>query len=233
MGGCIHRGLISHLRTGVLEPLLEWVFPEGCYVCGKVLRWEETALCSHCLVALPQQYPSQLSCLDTWPAASCFAYEDEAKEIIKRIKAKHAPKLTGGLVRRWRRPDWVRGVFVPVPPDPLRRRERGFDPVLEIATQLGREWGMPLDRCLARHHRDVAQKNLNVSQRHEALDGIYFMKRRPKSQGPLILIDDVLTTGATLRHCANVLEEVGFTCGGLLTLADTPSQLRNIGNLRH
>jgi predicted amidophosphoribosyltransferase len=97
------------------------------------------------------------------------------------------------------------GTIVPVPTAPLRSALRGFDPAAEIAAALAPRTELPLSACLARHGggRQVGKRR---AQRIGHPPMIQANGQVPRS---VLLIDDVLTTGATLTSCARALRQAG------------------------
>ena len=109
---------------------------------------------------------------------------------------------------------------VPVPLHPWRHLRRGFNQADELAQALGR----PVWRPLRRRTLGVPQATLSGDQRRDNVKSAYCMSRlragaltrRPKY---VVLVDDVMTTGATLDACSRVLREAGVEWIGALTLA--------------
>lgn len=97
------------------------------------------------------------------------------------------------------------GTIVPAPTAPLRSALRGFDPAAEIAAALALRTGLPVSACLRRHgaSRQVGKRR---AQRIGHPPRIYAKGEVPRS---VLLIDDVLTTGATLSSCAKALRSAG------------------------
>lgn len=171
-------------------------------------------------------------CLDRTPALSlhrsCGAYGGTLKEVILLFKyrkyaplsrplAEFAAASTGGDTGLWGGTDFL----VPVPLHPARRRERGFNQSRLLARDLAGLRGMKvLGGCLVKARNVPPQAGLHAAAREANVKGAYGLRRRGKVEGKtLLLVDDVTTTGATLRECARVLIEAGAKEVRALTLA--------------
>jgi predicted amidophosphoribosyltransferase len=97
------------------------------------------------------------------------------------------------------------GAIVPVPPAPPRLRRRGFDPAGELAAALAERLGTPLEPCLARRGGDH-QVGRRRADRVGSPPRIHAVGESPAS---VLLVDDVLTTGATLGSAARALRSAG------------------------
>jgi ComF family protein len=100
---------------------------------------------------------------------------------------------------------------VPLPLHRERLRRRGYDQALELARPLARELGLPLHEGLLRRQRATApQSRLDAVQRRRNLRDAFVVERsgRP-APGHVVLVDDVMTTGATLHAAAIALRRVG------------------------
>jgi predicted amidophosphoribosyltransferase len=104
---------------------------------------------------------------------------------------------------------------VPVPAAPLRGRWRGFDPAEEIACELAHRTGLPLEPCL-RRSQAARQVGRTRAARLAAPPRVRTRRAPPPSA---ILVDDVLTTGATLTACARALRSAGSRRVVALTFA--------------
>lgn len=130
-------------------------------------------------------------------------------------------------------------VIVPVPLHKKRLRERGYNQSLLLARGLGEKWGVPVDgRGLLRTRWTEPQVNLTPGEREKNVRGAFavrekkgsgrlgavcgFMRRSggsPYEDASVLLVDDVYTTGATVRECARVLSRAGARRVGVLTTA--------------
>lgn len=99
--------------------------------------------------------------------------------------------------------------IVPVPPRPKKMRNKGWDQIEDMAIQLEYIYKLEIIRCLKRKDGN-AQKNLSREKRKTNLEGKFFLKNlKTKLPDTLIILDDVMTTGATLHFCACALKAAG------------------------
>lgn len=209
--------LCLHCRSGVADPsvlfcqpcaeLLQLIEPrERCLYCfGDQLR-PDTGICLECSKRAPVLHR----------VGACFDYLGPAGSLVKQLKYGHKPHLAAGgaafLLAQWAHLDWpVPDVIIPVPMPTLRRLSRGYNQSQLLAEELGKMLNRPVVNILNRTSGDFSQAGLSIAQRQK-LSGDTV---RVKAGGPsladqeLLLIDDVLTSGATLRRCAEALSAAG------------------------
>lgn len=191
----------------------------SCPVCGRFHEGaEEDHVCSRCLDRAPAFSVHR----------SCGAYGGTLKDLVLLFKyrkfaplsrplAAYAAVCTGGDTGLWDGADFL----VPVPLHPARRRERGFNQARLLARDLAGLRGMTvLEGCLVKTRNVPPQAGLHAADREKNVKNAYAVKRRRKIEGKtLVLIDDVSTTGATIRECARVLVEAGAREVRAITLA--------------
>jgi len=101
-------------------------------------------------------------------------------------------------------------VIVPVPLHPARQRERGFNQAALLALLLGERIAAPVEPVLERIRYTTTQTAFDRSERMENLHGAFRLRRKMDVRGlRVLLVDDVLTTGATLSECARILKKAG------------------------
>ncbi len=198
-----------------MRGLAELVFPPKCVLCGQLLEAGEVDLCRSCRVNGPawQDRREKLPFLDS--RTSVWHYEGAARGSILRFKfhnKRHyahsfARLLAMALTRQERTYDLV--TWVPIS---FRRRLcRGYDQGQLLARAVGQELQIPVARCLkkVRHNRPQsgiqgdAQRRANVLGAYRAVEPARFAGKR------VLLLDDVITTGATISECAKVLKIAG------------------------
>jgi ComF family protein len=182
-----------------------------CSRCGEELISRRGLLCRSCLE-------------DPFPADSGFSlypYRDAPRELLYLYK-KSGLKTLGDFFAA----DLHRQYFslreklplVPVPPSPRNFKERGWDPLNFLCRRLARDYGLTV-LPLLRRLPSASQKTLDRQRRLENLRGKFVLRRGIRTIPPRVcLIDDVWTTGSTLRECIRVLREAGVGEVHALTL---------------
>jgi len=114
-------------------------------------------------------------------------------------------------------------VLVPVPLHPRRERSRGFNQAAFLASHLGRRVGLPLaGRALRRVRATPPQSGNPDDRRRNVRDAFAVPDPGPVAGRHVLLVDDVLTTGATANECARTLRRAGTRRVGVFTLARVP-----------
>ena len=183
-------------------PSLEFL-RDGCETCGLPLEATEQDSCAVCLASTP--------IIDRTRAA--LAYDEPARHIALRLKYGRKVALARTMAR-YMAPLRVAEGDAIVLPVPLHRRRlwwRGFNQAALVARRLARAWTIPMhDNVLVRRKPTRSLKGLNHSQRREALRGAFAVARPGEVKGrTVVLIDDVLASGATGEACARALRKAG------------------------
>jgi predicted amidophosphoribosyltransferase len=142
-------------------------------------------------------------------------YEKLARRFLLRAKLGSRPELLAALGGHLARVVEIEGlaagcdVVVPVPSHPWLTLRRGFSPARELARPVARRLGLPL-RGWVRRRIGAAQasKRLGATQRRRTAREAFHARGKAAGQG-ILLVDDVMTTGATLEGCARALKAVG------------------------
>lgn len=166
-------------------------------------------------------------------ARSAFAMPGgSAEQVVHAVKYDGWHAAARGMARRMaalRFPDDVereRAGLVPVPLASARLRERGFNQSLELARGLARAWGIPVrDDLLVRSRATASQTRLTPGERTRNVSGAFHARASAASLRGLhlVLVDDVVTTAATLNACAAALHDGGARILSYVTFGRAPA----------
>lgn len=195
---------------------LALIFPPKCVLCGKILERQELDLCGRCRLEAPElrHKNKKLRFLDS--ATALWHYEGDARASLLRYKfygKRHYAKSYGRLLAMQilREHDEPFQVVTWVPISFKRRLRRGYDQDELLAKAVGKELGIRPVRCLWKIRDNPAQSGLSgEAERRANVLGVYRAKAPERFRGKRVLIlDDVITTGATMSECARVLLTAG------------------------
>jgi ComF family protein len=232
--------IVDRFRTGtsnLAAAALDVAFPAACSGCGR----EGDPLCPDCATALdarlelpggvpigmPVDLPAPLLQLE-WCAPFAGSVRAALHDLKYSGERRLAQPLGSAIARRWRRVGTGATVVVPVPVHAERERHRGYDQAALIAAVAAAELGLPYGRALERGRATVAQFELGREDRAANVAGAFRVRRHPihgpRGQSPIadqwiLLVDDVVTTGATLASCAMALREAGAVAVSAITVA--------------
>jgi ComF family protein len=201
-----------------LAELLWLVAPPLCWGCADAVRGGGP-FCRRCR--------SELRWLDTTPveaggvpAWAPLAYDGPARALVGGLKFQGAAGLAdslGASIAATAPAGWLTppARLVPVPLHPARRRRRGFNQAERLARALSRRTGLRVVDCLVRAGSSTTQVGRGRAQRLAAVPGRFGLAAAPPARA--LLVDDVITTGATVSACAAVLRAHG--CGEVRAVA--------------
>lgn len=218
-----------------LQESLDLLLPLACLLCARQFSpgQGDSSLCDACLSGMStlgdascrscaQPYPLPYAtnhlcgnCLTHPPPfasvyAAC-AYQGLASEAVHRLKYRNQLPLAVPLGRRMAatlaeshgrfRPE----LLVPVPLHPLRLRQRGYNQAVELARPLSHAIGVPISPMLLRRTRHTQpQQGLSAAERRGNLRNAFHLAGAVRDR-LVLLIDDVMTTGETVRECSRIL----------------------------
>ena len=203
----------------ILRIKADLLFPPKCILCGKVLEKEELDLCKQCRCDNPvyTHRKSKPQFLDSFTAV--WYYEGNVRRSLLRYKFYNCRSFAHGYgrilaMKLLRENPEGFDCITWVPVSFLRKLTRGYDQVELLANAVGRELGMepvPLIRKV-RHNRPQSGISGEAERRANVL-GAYRVKDPAAVKGKrILLMDDVITTGATAGECARVLLTAGAKC---------------------
>lgn len=228
--------MLSTLLNNCARNLQAWA-GEDCLLCGE--QGGPELLCAACIAELPGlpetcprcALPSPAgavcgSCLNRPPhfdaTLALWRYEFPCDSLVQALKYRARLALAGFFARALAsRPMPGVDLIVPMPLHPKRLAERGFNQALEIARGLARHLGRPIEpHGVLRVKDTLPQTQLPYEERAKNVRGA-FLCRLDLSGKTVAVIDDVMTTGATLNEFARALKRAGATRVENLVVART------------
>jgi ComF family protein len=227
-----------------LEPREDSVLDPHCTRCGDALGMESARFvasagvgeCTMCRLA-PPEFDKAVSFSD---------YDGEIREMLHLLKFNGMHRIAEHVLGRGMAAaiHKLRGVaaselvVVPVPLFAAKKKERGFNQSMLLATAAlkrlavtDKDWSLSLHEHVLERTRDTrALYTLNPSQRRRSLRGAFRVAQGADVRGKeVLLIDDIMTTGATSRECARVLKRAGATKVWVATAAKAqPESVKNV-----
>lgn len=205
-------------RARVRDHLIDILYPSECVVCGTdfvlpvcTACFREFAAAAHGHDRVAGKAPGRVP-RESWRAAGEYegpfrdmvlAFKDGERRLASPLAALMA--IAGGNDPKYLHPDAI--CFVPSTAAKLRKR--GYNPAGLLAKELGKLLGRPVCDALRVVRRVSDQGSLNARERRLNVRGAFGPRQKAMPAGGILLVDDVLTTGATVGECAGVLLDNG------------------------
>lgn len=209
----------------MIRRLLELIYPRKCVFCGSLLKKDETDLCSVCRDELPFVEKQTQHVPYSTRSVAVLYYEDHVRDSVLRYKfsghmsycAAYGRLLAMTVLENALQFDLI--TYVPV--SRKRRRQRGYDQAERLSKMAARELNVRHEQLLTKIRNNPAQSGIRApEQRRANVLGVYRVKDRSKVAGQnILLIDDVMTTGATLSECCRTLLDSGAASVSCAALA--------------
>lgn len=212
-----------------MKRAVEWIlrfsadllFPPRCVFCGEIIP-PGTQVCRECAKdAAPSGTVRMLPVCGGKQSVRCAAlypYEGKARESLLRYKFHgearsgeyYAEKLAGLVKLAFPGAAFTLVTWVPL--SKKRKKERGYDQAERLARPLAGALGLPCAPCLRKAGENRVQHLLRREERAGNVRGVYLPDgKNPVAGQTVLLVDDIVTTGATLAECAGVLLRGGAT----------------------
>lgn len=203
------------------DSILSVVFPTFCPVCNKRLTEQQDEICKDCLALLPRTNEIAIHGNITedkfanFPnfvrgaAWLQFGHGNEASSLVHQLKYQSHPRIGYNLGRAAAKEyipfDFFNtiDIIIPVPLHPKRFRQRGYNQAEWIARGISYETGIPIDTSHIERVKDnVQQARLIGAEREKNVSNIFAVNHPEELyRKHILLVDDVITTGATLQSC--------------------------------
>ena len=211
-----------------LDSIINLFYPRVCAACGEPLLKDEETVCLKCRYLLPKtgyelnpENPLAQSFygrVKFHAVTSCFFFAKSGKvqHLIHELKYKGNKEagvfLGQQLGETIKDAPLFQGIdyLIPVPLHPKREKQRGYNQSLMIAKGINEVTGIPIgDKYLIRAVNTATQTKKSAEERYKNVKDIFEVRFPEELEGKhVLLIDDVLTTGATLESCAHQLEDI-------------------------
>jgi ComF family protein len=225
------EGIIKSFRQ-LFDGALDIAYPPLCLCCEAFIEQRNELVCERCWERAKQfAYPFCANCREvlekniTCPHCSgqysppVFAlghFTEPLKEIIHRMKYYGYKRLADDLANRLLDiyADKMKALkleaIVPIPLHSYRERNRGFNQAALLSDIIGRGLGVRVDnKSLLKIKRTIDQTRLNPQQREENIKGAFKIFGEELKDKRAMIVDDVITTGATIREAHKMLDEAG------------------------
>lgn len=215
----------------LLDPIANLLFPPKCVLCGALLKADETDLCHTCRTETPiwKNQPFSISFVANWLAL--WYYEGNVRSSLLRYKFSNRRSYADayGRMLAMQLLDLQEkfDVLTWVPISARRRSHRGYDQVALLARSVGKELGIPAVPVLKKIKHTPPQSGISgQAQRKANVLGVYRALPSADISGKrILLLDDIITTGATCSECARTLLTAGATnviCAALAAARQQP-----------
>lgn len=227
------------MRFDSWKDFLDLIFPRNCPQCGRTLFDFEPCLCTICQGSLPvanfhlRPFDNELTSkilgltqVNRVMAYLRFSKKGKSQKLLHQLKYKNRPEIgeemgrlyglllaQNGYLSEW-------DVIVPVPLHPMKQKRRGYNQSEKFADGLAKSLNISVHDFLERRKFTETQTKKTRLQRLDNVDEVFDLKKGATIRGlRIVLVDDVITTGATLCACANVLLANGAKHVDLVTIA--------------
>ena len=227
------------MRLFFWKDFIDLIFPRNCPLCKQALFDFEPCLCTICQGMLPRanfhlhpfdnELTSKLQGLTPVHRVMAFlrfTKKGKSQALLHLLKYKNKPELGEELGRLYGLSLLDKGfagfwdVLVAVPLHPLKKQRRGYNQSECFARGLSKVLGVPYRELLVRRKFTTTQTNKSRLERLKNVDDVFALNEGQVTQGlRILLVDDILTTGATLCACAQTLLQGGAKHVDLATIA--------------
>jgi ComF family protein len=248
----VARDFVREHARAMLHGIADLLLPRSCAVCERAMDSGETTLvcgrcwarahelphprCDRCGHPQTRRACSWCAQLPAFVRAARSAYwmpGGTAGAIVHALKYAGWSGVADGMAERMARLPWPRDVVaersmvIATPLAPARERERGFNQSALLGRALASRWKIPfVSECLVRARATGTQTRLTPEERRNNVSGAFRASQNARERlkgAHVMLVDDVVTTGATLSECATTLFESGARIISIVTFGRAPA----------
>ena len=221
------------------EDLLNIIFPKICCICDRILAKNEEIICFHCRSQLPKtnftdikenelvkRFYDKLK-IDFGISYLHFYKSGITQKLLHQFKYNNYPEI-GELIGTWLGHELLKNknignvdIIIPVPLHPRKEKKRGYNQSLLFAQGISEITKIPIQqKTLKRKHYNESQTHKTKEQRWKSVEHAFWVTDKKMVENKnVLLIDDVITTGATLEACGNQILKCGALSIGIATIA--------------
>lgn len=223
--------LIPPIFKSLLNGIIDLIYPPLCLVCEQRLDPGETDICQSCLAAFnllghPHKsfsVPGEIHIDTAWPL---FDFDAPLQKVIHHLKYSRRRKPIITILNHYAEnilsqlPKQGIDYIISIPLHPTKYRERGYNQVDDISDWLAEKLGAEVGRQFVRRNRYTeTQTKLSAEERQQNVKDAFSVSGETLRDSHVLLVDDVLTTGATANSLAMVLRQAGVKKIDLVTLS--------------
>jgi ComF family protein len=218
------------MLTSLLAPLVHLFYPHCCELCGTDLHQTDELLCLRCAHALPlthfQRYPNNPVAqvfhgrVPVQQATAAYYYNQSSglQQLIHRFKYNQRPDIATWLGKQTghqlQESTWISNIdfLVPVPLNARKEKQRGYNQATLLAQGIAQVIPLPVyPATLRREQFTATQTKKGRTDRWQNVANAFNINAPLPDGAHVLLIDDVITTGATTEACCAALREAGAT----------------------
>lgn len=211
-----------------LTAFCDYFLPRFCVSCSKKLDINEKVICNKCLTNISRATEDRISfeyqkkfnkdkIISDFFSMFIFEKDRELQNAIHELKYQNKFKVgifLGELLAielKICRPDWQFDIILPIPLHQLKKAERGYNQSYYISLGIKHILDKKVNtKSVKRTKYTQSQTKMNLIERKENISGAFQVKRKKMIEGKnILLIDDVITTGATITECGKILLDSG------------------------
>lgn len=227
--------MIKNIFKKITTPIIDWLFPSRCLVCGKVTFFNNY-LCHDCFFDLeifgktPFVFDAETSPIDE--VSSLYKFNNIMKNLMHNLKYNGCDYIGEFLGKQigiyYKNTDFKNyECIVPIPLHRIKQDMRTYNQAEKIANGLSEVMKIPVDaKLLKRKIFTETQTKFDKEERKKNMENVFQINSKSNLPTSVLLIDDVFTTGATTSEAGKTLKNAGVKKVGVLT-ASTPLHSRH------